>query len=183
MIIDIVRSKSADIMKKASADYQALRSADQKAKAETMKPGETMGYPTFNNFYSADYKNKCDEVLTGYRSEIRSLLDEVRTEIKTKSAEPPTNEQTNLLTVLSIGKPTKEELQNALDTNTGNFATFSAIHRIATDNDIILDESKNPLADLQALQMELATNESNLYTNNAEKRLSASYMAFSEMFN
>lgn len=181
MIIDLVKSKSADIMKNASADYQTLRSADKKEKAETMKAGEIMGFPMFDNFYSEDYRNRCDEILGGYRSQIRGLLEEVRAEIKTKSAEPPTNEQTNLLTVLAIGKPTQEELQNALDKNLNNFATYSAIHRIATDNGIHLDESKNPLADLQSLQMELANNESNLYTSNADTRLSASYQTFAEL--
>lgn len=181
MNVNLIKSKSADIMKSASTDYQNLRAADKKAKAETLKPGESLGYPTFSNFYIEDYRNICDEKLSGYREQIKSLLEEVRAEIKTKSVEPPTNEQTNLLTVLSIGKPTQEELQNALDKNTGNFATFSAIHRIAVDNGIYLDETNNPLHDLQSLQMQLANNEKSLYTDNADTSLSASYQDFSQL--
>lgn len=181
MNIELIKNKSADIMKNASDEYQALRTADKKAKAETINAGETLGFPTYDHFYNPDYKNKCDEVLAGHREKIRMLLDEVRAEIKTKSAEPPTNEQTNLLTVLAIGKPTQEELQNALDKNLNNFATYSAIHRIATDNGIHLNENKNPLSDLQNLQMELANNENGLYTSNADTRLSASYQSFAEL--
>ena len=182
MNIDLIKSKSADIMKSACDDYQALRSADKKAKAEMINPGELMGYPSYSNFYDADYRDRCDAVLSEHRAKMHDLLDEVRTEIKTRSAEPPTNEQANLLTVLSIGKPTQEELQNALDKNCNNFATFSAIHRIATENDMHLDERKNPLNDLQNLQRELANNETSLYTENADKRLSASYQSFAELF-
>lgn len=181
MNIDFIKSKSADIMKSASENYQALRTADQRAKAETLKAGENIGFPTYDKFYNESYKNKCDEVLADFRAQNRLLLDEVRAEIKNKSVEPPTNEQTNLLTVLSIGKPSKEELQNALDKNTNNFATYSAIHRIATDNGIHLDERNNPLSDLQNLQMELANNENSLYTNNADTRLSASFQSFAEL--
>lgn len=181
MVIDLVKSKSADIMKNASNDYQALKNKDKTAKAETLKPGENMGFPTYDNFYISDNRNKCDDILSGYRTQMNGLLDEVRTEIKKKSVEPPTNEQINLLSVLAIGKPTKEELQNALDLNNGNYSTYSAIHRIANENGIHLDDTKSPVADLQNLQMELANNVSSLYTNSAETRLSAGYQSFAEL--
>lgn len=181
MVIDLVKSKSADIMKSARTDYQLLRDADKKAKAENMKPGENMGFPMYDKFYNAEFQSKCNDVLGGYRNQMNGLLDEVRAEIKKKSVEPPTNEQTNLLSVLAIGKPTKEELQNALDENKGNYSTYSAINRIANENGIHLDATPNPISDLQNLQMELANNVSSLYTSNADTRLSASYTAFAEM--
>ena len=181
--IDGYKNKSAELIKKASVDYELYRKRDKELKTSSLKPGETLGFATFDGFYSSEMRDKCEEQLQTYRADIVSMLEEVKSEVRKKSSEPPTTEQANLLTALSVGKPNKIELQNALDENKGNYATFSAINRLAAENGTHLDtDGKNPLDDLLDVQSSLARDLNRLYTSNAEKTLSASYSAFMDIF-
>ena len=180
--IDSMKSKAKEIIKKAQADYYTAKEQDKNEKQSTLKPGETLTFPAYNGFYSSENRDKCDNILFKYRSEINKMLEEVRAEVKIKSAEPPTSEQANLLTALNIGEPTETEILNALETHSGNFATYSAIQRIATKNGYHFDDSLNPLNSLLSLQTSLAKDSNNLYIANAENGLNPAALQFAETF-
>ena len=169
--IDSMKSKANGIIKKAQVDYYTAKEQDKNEKQMTLKPGETLTLPDYNGFYFSENRDKCDDILSGYRSDLNKMLEEVKKEIKVKSAEPPTSEQANLLTALSIGKPTIEEMANALETHSGNYATYSALQRIAVQNEYYLSDDMNPLNNLISLQNTLSHDVDNLYMTNAEKGL------------
>ena len=179
--IETIREKTKDIMNKAIVDFQTYKEMDKEEKAKTLKPGENMGFPTNNGFYSAELFKQCEQKLSGYQAEVNKMLEDVRAEVKKKSAEPPTPEQANLVNVLSIGRADKTELQNALDENISNYATYSAINRIAATNGIHLD-GLNPLDNLLNCQSSLARSVNNLSIRNAEKTLNPAFMEFSDIF-
>lgn len=180
--LEEIKNKSADILKRATTDYEHIRAKDKEMKTSELKPGEILGFATYDGFYSSEMRDKCESNLQGYRAEIMTMLEEVKSEIKKKSSEPPTSDQANLLTALSVGKPNKIELQNALDENSGNYATFSAINRLATENGLHLEtDGKNPLDSLLNTQTSLARDLNRLYTSNAEKTLSPAFSAFTDM--
>ena len=169
--IDSMKSRANEIIKKAQVDYFTLKEVDKNKKQSTLNPGETLGFPNLDGFYFSEYRDECNNILSGYRSELCKMLDEVKAEIKTRAAEPPTTEQANLLTALSIGKPTEEELYTALERHSGNYATYSAIQRIATNNEYHFNDNLNPLNDLICLQNSLSHDTDSLYMANAEQGL------------
>ena len=175
--IDSINEKARNIMGKAVEDYNSLRKQDKNTKTSSLNPGEKLGFATNWGFYYPENAKKCDDVLSGYRSELNSLLDEVKTEIKTKTAEPPTTEQANLLVALSVGKPEREELFNAMENNLNNYATFSALNRLAAENEMYFD-IKSPIEDLKDLEYSLSGKINRLYTANAEQGLSPASIAF-----
>ena len=175
--IQEIKSKKNDILKAALSDYEYLRENDRKAEAEKMIPGQKMGYANYSGFYSIENRDKAAEVLGSHKVKIRELLNQVENEINTLAAEPPTTEQTNLLTVLSIGNPTKEELQKVLDANGNNYAMYNAINRLAKENGIYLD-GVNPLQDLSNLKDNLKSTENVLFIGDADKKLTPGYVAF-----
>ena len=180
--IESINEKARGIMGKAIEDYNSLKNADISTKKLSLNPGEKMGFATNWGFYYPENAKKCDDVLAGYRSELNYLLDEVKTEIKAKMTEPPTTEQANLLTALSVGKPTREELFNAIEQNIGNYATFSALNRLAAENEMYFDV-KSPFEDLKNLEYRISGNINRLYTSNAEHGLSPASIAFENFMN
>lgn len=176
--IETLISKAKDIKQKAAVDYQYLRERDKNEKASTLKPGETLGFSSYNGFYSVENRDKCDAMLLGYRSQMQDLLKEVNEELNKRRTEPPTTEQANLLTALSVGEPTKEDLQAALNNNKSNYLTYSAINRIASQNGLYLDDSENPLNDLQAASDYINQGSRALYTADAERSLTPGMMSF-----
>ena len=180
LTVKSMKDKSKEIIKKAQADYYTAKEQDKNEKQMTLRPGETLSFPNYDGFYFSENRDKCDDILSGYRSQINKMLEEVRTEVKTKSAEPPTSEQANLLTALNIGEPTETEILNALETHSGNFATYSALQRIANKNGYHFDDKLNPLNDLLSLQSTLATDVNKLYVSNAETGLNPAAVQFAE---
>ena len=175
--IDSINEKSKNIVNNAVKDYQTMRENDRIEKANSLKPGENLGFATNRGFYSSNNMNKCDSILAGYRAELNGLLNDVKTEIKRKTAEPPTTEQANLLVALSVGKPTKEELQNAIENNISNYATFSALNRLAAENGYYFD-NKSPVDDLRDVEFSLSNNINRLYITNAENTLTPTAVQF-----
>ena len=169
--IDSMKNKANEIIKKAQVDYYTAKEQDKNEKQLTLRPGETLKFPDYDGFYFSENRDKCNDILSGYRSDINKMLEEVNKEIKVKRSEPPTNEQANLLTALSIGKPTIEEVTNALETHSGNYVTYSALQRIAVQNEYYLSDEMNPLNDLISLQNSLSHDTDSLYMANAEKGL------------
>ena len=178
--IETLISKAKEIKKNACIDYHTLREKDKNDKAITLKPGENLGFSSYNGFYFSENRDKCDDMLSGYRAKMGELIKELDEEINKKRTEPPTTEQANLLTALSVGEPTKEDLQAALNENKSNYMTYAAINRIAAANSIYLDDSENPLNDLQAANDYIKNSNNSLYTADAERSLSPSMMAFAD---
>ena len=175
--IDNINEKARNIMGKAVEDYNSLRKQDKNTKTSSLNPGEKLGFATNWGFYYPENAKKCDDVLAGYRSELNKLLDDVKTEIKAKTSEPPTTEQANLLTVLSVGKPTREELYSAMENNINNYPTFSALNRLAAENEMYFD-IKSPVEDLKDLEYSISGKINRLYTSSAEQGLSPASIAF-----
>lgn len=180
--IDTIKNKSKEIVNAAMVDYKFMLEKDKNEKTSSLKPGETLGFANYNGFYSSVNRDNCANVLNGYASQINELLNDVNQEYNKKISEPPTTEQTNLLTVLAIGKPSKEELQSVLNANKGNYATYSAINRIANENDLHLD-AVNPLQDLENVKNSLSEDLNSLSIHSAANRLNPSYQAFAELMN
>ena len=178
--INTTREKSGEILKAALNSYNALKDADRRKNAESLNPGQKVGYANYNGFYNLEYRDAASHELSNYKSQINGLLDEVKTEINKKMSEPPTAEQTNLLTTLSIGKPTKEDLQAVLDANKDNYAVYSAISRIAAENNMYLN-GETPLQELTDLQAELISKSSLLDITKAETHLTPGMLSFMEM--
>lgn len=178
--IDSIKKMKSDILKSACVDYHALRESDKRAEAESLKPGERMGFANYNGFYSLNNRDKASEVLGSYNVKMNELLKEVQDEIKAKASEPPTTEQANLLSVLSVGAPSKDELQMVLDANGGNYAIFNALNRLADANGYHL-EGENPIKSLVDTSNSLQSACKLLNVYDAENNLTPGFLQFADM--
>lgn len=177
--IDSIKKMRKDILMAAVNDYQALKEVDRKAEAENLKPGQTMGFTNYDGFYALNYRDEADKVLKSYSAKMGELLNEVQGEIKIKASEPPTTEQANLLTALSVGAPTKEELQHVLDANSGNYAMYNALNRLAEKNGYYLN-GESPIKSLVDLSNNLQSSCNTLNIHNGAN-LTPGFVEFTEM--
>lgn len=177
--INTTREKSKEILHAALNGYNAIKEKDRRENAESLQPGQNVGYANYNGFYKLENRESAANELFGYREQINNLLNDVENEINKRVSEPPTTEQTNLLTVLSIGKPTKEELQAVLNANKDNYSVCSALGRIAAENGFILNgDTPNEIKELNNLQAELSSHAALLDIANAETHLTPGMISF-----
>lgn len=180
--IDEITKKTTDIVNSAMVDYRTFRQKDDEQKKISLKPGEKLGFATNYGFYYPENAENCENALRNHRSKLAEMLEETKTEIKRKTAEPPTTEQANLLVALSVGKPTKEELQNAIENNLTNYTTYSALKRIAAENEIYID-SRSPVDDLRDVENNISNSINRMYVSRAESGLSPAFNQFANLMN